>query len=160
MSEVEIIPVPQLAEVKENALALIEQRASLKPEFLRELSTAQLRTFQREFYQRAQNSSLLRTLKEAVAACGTLDATRAAKVWRVGEVEAALDTYAGLTVTVSGRAVCDDRPSVLPRVIFLPDAAWILPLLEAYEETQFVAAQTRALAEDAERIALISALSK
>jgi hypothetical protein len=166
MSEVEYIPVSQQHEdAKQTALALIAERSSLTPQVLREMSTPRLRILQRHFYRHAQNSTLLRTLKEAVAACGTLDPARAAKVWRVtgsnnAVIEAALDTHAGLHVTVDGVAYCDDRRSVLPRVIFLPDDAWILPMLEAYEEAQFVAEQERALNEDAERLALIGALTK
>lgn len=159
---VEIISINKSSDVKAEALALIAQHKNLTSEKLYTLPMYQLRRFQRTYYQHAQNTQLLLTLKEAVAALGTLDASRAAKVWQVPgtEIEAALDTYAGLTVTVAGVTFCDDRRNQLPKIVFVPDACWIVPMLEAYEEAQFIAQQQTALDEDAERLALIAALSK
>ena len=159
---VEIISVNKSNDVKQEALARIERRNGCTPAELRSLPVFKLRQMQHGYYQHAQNSKLLLTLKEAVAALGTADANRAAKVWQVPgtKIEAALDSYAGLTVTVEGVTYCDDRRNQLPQIVFVPDACWIVPMLEAYEEAQFIAQQQTALDEDAERLALIAALSK
>lgn len=159
---VEFIPVKKSNDVKAEALALIARRDGLTPDELRNAPLTQLRRMQRAFYQHAQNSKLLLTLKEAVAALGSNDADRAAKVWNLPEskIEAVLDSYAGLVVTVEGQTYCDDRRNQLPKVVFVPDACWIVPMLEAYEEAQFIAQQDAALNEDAERLALIAGLGK